>query len=221
MLLWLLVVFLLWALAPFCCWFFVWSFFVWTIRKSGWGFALRLAGCWFLVLFIATVVFALYSRDLDQEVRYLQSLTEPLSYISRTRAKKNRSSTCSRSFPISLASRSFSGSVPSREILSWLKTILGIHNHLLDVFTFLTAGIQHYTLGHNCRLYPTSLIDRLAEMNHQSGVKTFEHERHVQMDTKAINNSGSRKKIVNIKCELRSSVVLRVCVYVFGFYLFE
>jgi ABC-type transport system involved in multi-copper enzyme maturation permease subunit len=88
MLLWLLVVFLLWALAPFCCWFFVWSFFVWTIRKSGWGFALRLAGCWFLVLFIATVVFALYSRDLDQEVRYLQSLTEPLSYISRTRAKK-------------------------------------------------------------------------------------------------------------------------------------
>jgi hypothetical protein len=102
-----------------------------------------------------------------------------------------------------------------------VKTILGIHNHLLDVFTFLTAGIQHYTLGHNWRLYPTSLIDRLAEMNHQSGVKTFEHERHVQMDTKAINNSGSRKKIVNIKCELRSSVVLRVCVCVFGFYLFE
>ena len=202
---------------------FVWSFFVWTIRKSGWGFALRLAGCWFLVLFIATVVFALYSRDLDQEVRYLQSLTEPLSYISRTRAKK----------PFQHLQQKFSNfiGIPKFQwqcslqrdfvMATSVKTILGIHNHLLDVFTFLTAGIQHYTLGHNWRLYPTSLIDRLAEMNHQSGVKTFEHERHVQMDTKAINNSGSRKKIVNIKCELRSSVVLRVCVCVFGFYLFE
>ena len=74
------------------------------------------------------------------------------------------------------------------------ETRLGINNRFIHILTFSTAGIQHILLRRYWRLYPTSLIDILAENNHQSGVKTFGHEMHVQMDGTTINNSGSRKR---------------------------
>ena len=53
----------------------------------------------------------------------------------------------------------------------------------------------------------------MAENNHQSGVKTFGHEMHVQMDGTTINNSGSRKRTYEER--VFSRLRFRICVLVF------